>query len=92
MKTVNKTDLAVKLAPAPHEAPMVENIIKDVFDAIATELADGNEVSIYQFGTFTPTETSPRKGTALDGTPFVSEGRKRMRFKASKRLIADLNE
>lgn len=70
-----------------------EDIVKDIFELIASTLETGDSVNIEKFGKFTISERAARAGrNPKTGESLMISKKRSVKFKASSRFKAGLNE
>ena len=74
--------------PGVTQQPMeIGNVVESVFNAIAEELAEGNQVAFTGFGTFTVKDRPERPGrNPQTGAAITIAAKKTVGFKAAKKL------
>lgn len=58
-----------------------------LLNGIKDAVNDGNAVRLAHFGKFEPVTTSPRSGVAPNGTPYQTQGKSKVKFKASSEFL-----
>ncbi len=90
---MNKKDLVDRIAE-DHEltARFARELIESIFDAMTNAARNGEEVSIFGFGTFRVAERGPRTGrNPATGEAIKIAASKNLRFTAARSLKAALN-
>jgi DNA-binding protein HU-beta len=90
---VNRTELVEKVATAAGlEKRIAENAVKALIDTVVDETKAGSKVSIFGFGTFTPTSRAARIGrNPQTGAPVKIAASKSVRFAPASAYKSSLN-
>jgi DNA-binding protein HU-beta len=90
---VNRTELVEKVADATGlDKRQAEAAVVAVADAVMSETRSGNKVSIFGFGTFTPTSRAARTGrNPQTGAPVKIAASKSVRFAPASAYKSALN-
>jgi DNA-binding protein HU-beta len=90
---VNRTELVEKVAAVTSvDKRVAENTVKAVIDTVVDETKAGNKVSIFGFGTFTPTSRAARIGrNPQTGAPVKIAASKSVRFAPASAYKSSLN-
>jgi DNA-binding protein HU-beta len=90
---MNRTELVEKVAAvAGLEKRVAENAVKAVIDTVVDETKTGSKVSIFGFGTFTPTSRAARTGrNPQTGAPVKIAASKSVRFAPASAYKTSLN-
>jgi DNA-binding protein HU-beta len=90
---MNRTELVEKVAVvAGLEKRIAENAVKALIDTVVDETKGGSKVSIFGFGTFTPTSRAARTGrNPQTGAPVKIAASKSVRFAPASAYKTSLN-
>jgi DNA-binding protein HU-beta len=90
---VNRTELVEKVATtAGLEKRVAEGAVKALIDTVVDETKAGSKVSIFGFGTFTPTSRAARTGrNPQTGAPVKIAASKSVRFAPASAYKSALN-
>jgi DNA-binding protein HU-beta len=90
---VNRTELVEKVAVvAGVDKRVAETAVKAVIDTVVDETKSGSKVSIFGFGTFTPTSRAARIGrNPQTGAPVKIAASKSVRFAPASAYKSSLN-
>jgi DNA-binding protein HU-beta len=90
---MNRTELVEKVAAAAGlEKRIAENAVKALIDTVVDETKSGSKVSIFGFGTFTPTSRAARTGrNPQTGAPVKIAASKSVRFAPASAYKTSLN-
>lgn len=93
MSKVTKTDIVDMIAPSAQDRPDTERLVMAAFNAIASSVADGQEVSIHGFGIFQPVQVAERNvRNPRTGETFTAPAKVKVKFKPAKGLLDMVNE
>ena len=90
---MNRTELVEKVAAVIGlEKRIAENAVKAIIDTVVDETKVGSKVSIFGFGTFTPTSRAARIGrNPQTGAPVKIAASKSVRFAPASAYKSSLN-
>jgi DNA-binding protein HU-beta len=90
---VNKSELVDRVAGATDvDKRAAERAVDAIFDAVVSETKSGNKVSLFGFGTFTPTARAARTGrNPQTGAPVQIAASKGVKFSPASAFKSALN-
>ncbi|MDD2467907.1 MAG: HU family DNA-binding protein [Desulfobulbus sp.] len=87
--TMNKTELIDKVAKeSALSIAAAEQVVNNVFSAIADAMKTGDKVTLVGFGTFSVSERAAREGrNPKSGKTIIIPAKKVVKFKAGSKLV-----